>query len=791
MKRLLTIIVFAILALGVSAQDLQKRYADALAEYQNGHFSKCEELALGMVKEAKGMLKSSSYKLLALCRLEQGDIEGARQYTTTLLRYDPYYAPALGDPQRFIDLIEQDKMQGVTITTASQQAETLEESPVPVTVITEEMIKMSGAQTLRDLLCMFVPSMVRIDNIEANISMRGIYANTQEFVLIMIDGHRLNSGATNGEAPDFRNSLTKIKQIEVLRGPASSLYGNVALMGVVNIITKKGQEVNGGEVNARYGSYNSWGVDAIYGKGNLNGELLAWGSIYSSKGEKIEENGFTHYLEGYREKPAYDLGIKARWSDISMSISHQHAKPVPYYSQITLTPYSYDKYDSMDGSGPGSARTMTHANVDFNHSWDKWTLSASLYGSMERNSLYNGLGDRITPEMAAGLFDATPELAEYLSENIENIWTSIAWEDLSAGLNVNASTEYKIGSQHGSLLFGAQADIFSLTSSKLMQGYSFAENIPIEDETARKNVSTINDIIGLHTEHTISAYMQLKNYITKRLILNGGVRFDSKHRYDETYNTVSPRIALIWNPTQTSNIKLSYAHSFVDAPYLYRANQSALYSAGTHMKPQQNDAFQLTGSKTWKPIHLKTELNVYYNRLHDLCIFNYGGIKKNDMSGAFTTAAIDILGVEAVAEYNTEKTLVQLNMSYKYPVKIRDYGVHAHETLNDPRFVLDLVANQRIYKSEKVGCFNVHANMRFQTKAFMLHDNYLGTTANTEIVSPAQAIVNAGVNWEYWKVQLFLEAYNIFNSKFRYGTLLQSWLPAQSTKIMGKVAFKF
>lgn len=796
MRKILTLFIMAMLTM-LPAQSWGAEnskaalYAKALAEYNNGHFEQCENTLKEVIPTSKGMLLTNAYKLVALCKIQQDDTDGALTFVNKLLKSDPYFTPALDDPQRFVDMVTSSKTQGVTITTASQRAETLEESPVPVTVITEEMIRKSGAQTLGDLLCLYVPSMTRIDNIEANLSMRGLYANTQEFVLIMIDGHRMNSGATNGEAPDFRHSLTKIKQIEVLRGPASSLYGNVALMGVVNIITKKGQEVNGGEVNARYGSFGSWGADAIYGKGNLNGELLAWGSIYSSKGEMIMEDSKAHYLEGYRDKPAYDLGIKARWSDVSMTISHQHAKLVPYYSQITLSPYTYDNYDNLDGSGPGSARTTTHAYVDFNHVWDKWALSASMYGSMERTSFYNALGDRISPNTAAALFETTPEVGKELAETIENIWMSLAWEDFTAGIKVNANTEYSIGSQHGSLLFGAQADIFDMTSSKSMQGYNIMADIPLANEMDRKSVSTINNMIGLHSEHTLSTYLQLKNYITRNLILNGGIRFDSKHRYDETFNTLSPRLALIWTPTSSSNLKLSYAHSFVDAPYLYRANQSELYSASVHLKPQKNDAFQLTGSKTWDAIHLKTELNFYYNRLRELCIFNYGGIKKNDMSAAFTTAEVDMAGAEIVTEYRTDKTLVHLNMGYKYPVRLMDYGTHAHETLNDPHFILNLGANQRIFKSKRIGDIDIHANMRFQTKEYMLQNNFYGTTENTEITSPAQTIVNAGVNWTYGKVQVFLEAYNLFNTEFRYGTLLQSWLPAQSRKIMGKVAFRF
>ena len=66
-----------------------------------------------------------------------------------------------------------------------------------------------------------MPGLNIIDcNDDINIAMRGIYSSTQEKILIMLNGHRLNSYATNTAAPDFSISLENVKQIEVLRGPA-------------------------------------------------------------------------------------------------------------------------------------------------------------------------------------------------------------------------------------------------------------------------------------------------------------------------------------------------------------------------------------------------------------------------------------------------------------------------------------------------------------------------------------------------------------------------------------------
>ena len=247
--------------LTVSAQasptDAVQLYAKAQAEYSNGQFDKCKESLYAMLPSAKGLLKTGAYRLLALCSLEQGDIEGAKNNVALLLKSDPYFTPSLGDPMRFLDMVSEAKDQSAGITTASRQAETIEEAPVPVTLITDEMIRHSGAQTLQEVLCLFVPGMTVAEGMESNIAMHGVYSIAQDKILIMVDGHRLNSSSTNAEAPDLRSNLDKVKQIEVLRGPASSLYGNVALTAVVNIITYKGAELNGARISGTAGSQKS------------------------------------------------------------------------------------------------------------------------------------------------------------------------------------------------------------------------------------------------------------------------------------------------------------------------------------------------------------------------------------------------------------------------------------------------------------------------------------------------------------------------------------------------------
>lgn len=783
MKKILLYILMLVLAptCGTQAQsrediDAQVIYNTAEDLYGMGHFEKAMEYLMQLRNNTNQMIRSGSYRLMALCYLETGDMENAKKTVAQLLKIDPYYTPMVSDPPRFTVLIEQNKLQGQTITTASRQAESIEESPVPTTIITAEMIAASGAQTLRDLLCLYVPSMTRVEGMQSNICMRGIVGNNQEDILIMLDGHRLNSGATNAEAPDFRNSLDKIKQIEVLRGPASSLYGNVALLSVVNIITKSADDVDGLEMKLQGGSFHTTAANVLYGKGNHHSSMLAWGSFYSSRGEKVMQDGTLHYIDGFNNKPAYDLGIKGHYGDVTLTFTHQHSKPTPYYNQLTFAPYSYDDFDKVYGIKPGDSRSTSNLFVDYNYSWNNLTLAASLYGNLESNTIYNAFGDYVDADVIEHMsIIRASEHPRYI----------FSWEDASCGANVTLNTNYRIGSQHGSLLVGAQANVFSLYDSNIMydaDDIAYAENI--------------DGCITYHNEQIYSAYVQLKNYVTKRFIVNGGVRMDINNRFDETIRSLSPRIALIWQPSATSNIKLSYAHSLVDAPYIYRANMMPMYGYVTNQNPQYNDALQLTMSKKLPALHLSTELNMYYNKVDNLCIFSYIHLNDPNDSGGFSTANIDICGAEGIVEYKNKNTFAQAVLSYKYPIKMSGYSNFEHKIGNEPAFMLNIIASQQLPASKSAGAFCLRGNLHFQTSAEM-EVNYLDPDKDlSNDHTPAQALVNAGIDWKVpgkWgkHLGLSLDIYNLLDSNYRVGSQLQSWIPAQGRKFVGKVAFSF
>lgn len=120
------------------------------------------------------------------------------------------------------------------IVTATRTKRQLSSLPMPVTLISKKQILATGSTRLRDIIAEQTGILIVSDvgNSEG-VQMQGVAA---DYILILINGLPL-VGRTAGNIDLNRLSINNIKQIEIVKGPSSSLYGSEALGGVINIIT--------------------------------------------------------------------------------------------------------------------------------------------------------------------------------------------------------------------------------------------------------------------------------------------------------------------------------------------------------------------------------------------------------------------------------------------------------------------------------------------------------------------------------------------------------------------------
>lgn len=147
-------------------------------------------------------------------------------------------------------------------------------TPASITVISEEEIAQSGARNVAELLKgragIQVRDMFGDGSSGVVFDLRGFGATASSNTLVMVDGRRLNNGADIA-APDISTiSLKDVERIEIIQGSAGTLFGNQAVGGVINIITRTPEAFHA-EVNATVGSYDSQGVTASVSNRSANG----------------------------------------------------------------------------------------------------------------------------------------------------------------------------------------------------------------------------------------------------------------------------------------------------------------------------------------------------------------------------------------------------------------------------------------------------------------------------------------------------------------------------------------
>ncbi|WP_434046007.1 MULTISPECIES: TonB-dependent receptor plug domain-containing protein [Sorangium] len=168
-----------------------------------------------------------------------------------------------------VDLL---RLLDVEVSTASKTLETLDDAPAVVTAITAEEIRRWGYTSVGEVLRHVVGFYLIDDHILPNAGVQGMTGGLgaeSGGIKVMIDGRSVAFRTTSGNWLGTELiPLSAIKQIEVVRGPASALYGADAFLGVVNIITLAGEDIPFADGTARFGvtgSHLSGGLDVLGG----------------------------------------------------------------------------------------------------------------------------------------------------------------------------------------------------------------------------------------------------------------------------------------------------------------------------------------------------------------------------------------------------------------------------------------------------------------------------------------------------------------------------------------------
>jgi outer membrane cobalamin receptor len=446
--------------------------------------------------------------------------------------------PILSEAQQpKVDLSELslEQLSQATVFTASGHYQDVADAPSSVTIVTAEQIHEYGYRTLADVLRTLRGFVVTNDRNYSSLGVRGFlrpgdFFNTR--VLLLVNGHRLSDNVYTAAmiGTEFPVDVDLIRRIEIIRGPGSALYGNNAVFAVINIFTRRGEDVNGVELASSVASLNTDQGRITYGRKVGALDYLLSGAFYTSRGHNSlfypefnspdTNNGIASHVDDDQLGSAL---ASASYRDLNLSAAYgTREKGIPTGSYGTVF------------SDPGNRTIDAHEYVDLKgeHTYARdWDLSARLFADR-----YTYHGTYIYPSLLTPTTDPTQNSIQDPSQFTPEV-------------------DVADGKLWGLELRGAHAPIHG---HLLLAGFEYRDNYRQNQNTY--NVNPFQLVFNQPGSSFVAgAYLQDEITLSKTLALNFALRYDDHSR---TASDIDPRLALIAHPSPKDSVKLMFGQAF-------------------------------------------------------------------------------------------------------------------------------------------------------------------------------------------------------------------------------------
>ncbi len=361
--------------------------------YEIGKFAEVERLLHPCIQRGfNEKQKVEAYRLLAMTYIAIDSNDQAAQETGYLLQINPTYEANLFDPPAFIRMVNNMKLTGgaQVVTSVSKKAESIYEAPATIVVITRDEIRKRGYNDLVELL-KDVPGfdLTMFYGPEyANIYQRGFRQNNTEKTLLLFDGIEENDLWTNWAYIDRQYPLSNIERVEIIYGPASTMYGPNAFAGVINVIMqnsvdaiKPGRNI-GISANVNYGTYNTKTLDMSISGKRRSISFSVTGRLYYSDEMDISSQKYFDYNPDVYNSVDYnkllDISSGAKQYLIANNLPFNN----PYYSlspdsnQLFLTPMGAETAKNLDKSGYD--QIVNGNKIGFSNKTNSWLLNGKV-----------------------------------------------------------------------------------------------------------------------------------------------------------------------------------------------------------------------------------------------------------------------------------------------------------------------------------------------------------------------------------------------------------------------------
>jgi outer membrane receptor protein involved in Fe transport len=402
----------------------------------------------------------------------------------------------------------------VPIVGASKYEQKQSEVPAAVSVITRQEIKAFGWRTLGEALSSLPGVYTTYDRQYLYLGARGfgLPGDLTTRVLVAINGNRINDPTYDGGpvGGEFPLDIDLVERIEFIPGPGGAVYGQNAMLGVVNVITRRGVDVGGTEVAASYQSPQSLGQGRVSWGGGLGRGIDALVSVSG-----LHADGEDRFI---------DFGA-ARASGVAVGLDG--GRDAEFFARISGGPWALNFVEGNRRKDDPTGSYLSDPLVQGQHSIDRYTLADLQFES-------DVAGD--TLHLSGRVFAGRYRFRSQLSYSGTSVSFPAAGDWLGADWRLISTA-----AAHHKLMIGLETQDNARTDQSALYVADPASNIDIS-----------------RSGYRVGVYAQDEWRIKEPLLATIGLRIDRNNR---TGTEASPRAALIWQARPSSTLKALYGRA--------------------------------------------------------------------------------------------------------------------------------------------------------------------------------------------------------------------------------------
>jgi len=524
----------------------------------------------------------------------------ATLYALTLL------SPAPAQPPPDLTDLTLEQLLDLHVEAAALHPQTLEDAPASVTVLTAEDLRKYGYRTLGEALASVRGFYGTYDRSYHSVGVRGFnlpgdYASR---FLVMVNGHNMADHIFDSMlwfGVDFPIEMSLIKQIEIIRGPSSALYGSNGIFATINIVTKSPDEAGPPALMADAGSYGEKKAQIMIAEPlGKHASFLFSGSVFNNSGASplyfpqlntpATNNGQALNMDSEKGYHFFGTLLWRNWTFTGVLSNRNKIQPISWGPTI------------FNDRGTQLMESAGYVEAAYARELARGTLQWRTYFNADH---------------LRGRFDYPLDTPTGTVVEDNRTFSESDWIGSRLGYRFHAS-------RLGTVTVGAEGTI----DLRAYQGSQDVQPAPMVFVNIDKR------------DRTLAFFVQDEKALSAHWSLNLGARYDlSIYRT----NFISPRAALIYQPTEKWSYKFLFGRSFRNPSSFQLFYGDGFFAvANPALRPESADTFEVDVERKLGR-HMNLLAAVYSYRLNS---FLEGGLLPDGLSQVQNHGKVHASGFE-------------------------------------------------------------------------------------------------------------------------------------------------